>query len=165
MSTKGKTQVVANGDREVVVTREFNAPRTLVYEAITKPELVKRWLGKRNGWTMPVCEMDLRVGGKYRWVWRGPNDVEMGMGGVYREIVPNERIVSTEKFDQSWYPGEALDTVALVERGGKTTMTTTVQYESKAARDAVLQTPMADGMAEGYDVLDTVLAECASGVS
>ena len=102
-------------DREIAMTRVFDAPRQLVFDAHTKPDLVRQWLLGPPGWSMPVCEIDLRVGGKYRYVWRHDRDgTEMGMGGVYREIVPPERIVNTEKFDEAWYPGEAVDTLVLV---------------------------------------------------
>src|SRR5688500_5564859 len=93
------TQIAARGDTEIVITREFDARRTLVYEAYTKPELLKRWLGVRNGWTLETCELDLVVGGRYRYVWRSAKGKLMGMGGIYKEIVPNERIVTTERFD------------------------------------------------------------------
>jgi uncharacterized protein YndB with AHSA1/START domain len=134
----------------------------MVFDAWTRPELLKRWLGVRGGWSLAVCEVDLRVGGAYRFVWRGPNGKEMGMGGIYREIVRPERLVATEKFDDPWYEGEALDTTVLVEKGGKTTVTTTVLYESKEVRDAVLKTPMATGMVESYDKLDEVLESTAA---
>src|SRR5580765_1118627 len=114
------------GDREIAIERDFNSPRTFVFDAFTKPELVRRWLLGPDGWTMPVCEIDLRVGGSYRHVWRNAKGTEMGMGGVYREIVPPERIVSTEKFDEAWYPGEAVGTLVLLEQAGKTTVTQTV---------------------------------------
>jgi uncharacterized protein YndB with AHSA1/START domain len=156
--TTGKLEIHAASDREVVMTRVFDAPRRLVYDAVTKPELVRRWLGVFGKHTMSVCEIDLRVGGKYRYVWSTPNAPDMGMGGVYKEIVPQEKIVSTEKFDQSWYPGEALDTLVLTEKGGKTTMVTTMRYDSKEARDAVLKSPMDTGVAASYDTLDAVLA-------
>jgi uncharacterized protein YndB with AHSA1/START domain len=150
--------ITAAGDREIVMTRAFDAPRPLVWDAVTKPELLKRWLGVHNGWELAVCEMDLRVGGTYRYVWRGPNRAEMGMGGTYLELVKPERIVNTEKFDDPWYPGEGVGTMTLSEHGGKTTMTTTVRYESKAARDMVLASPMESGMVAGYNALDAVLA-------
>src|SRR5712691_8215222 len=134
-------QVTTPSDREIALTRVFDAPRRLVFDALTKPELLKRWLGVRGGWSLAVCEVDLRVGGSYRFVWR-KNGTEMGMRGVYREVVPPERLVYTESFDDPWYPGEALDTVVLVERGGKTTLTTTVLYASREARDGVLKSPM-----------------------
>jgi uncharacterized protein YndB with AHSA1/START domain len=154
----GKLQISAPTDREIAMTRVFDAPRTMVFDAFTKPELLKRWLGVRGGWTFAVCEVDLKVGGKYRWVWRGPSGNEMGMGGVFREIVRPERVVCTEKFDDPWYEGEAVDTMTFVERNGKTTATTTVLYASKEIRDAVLKSPMETGVAESYDKLDEVLA-------
>jgi len=154
----GKLQITTPSDREIAMTRVFDAPRSLVFDAWTKPELLKRWLGVRAGWSMPVCEVDLRVGGKYRYLWRGPTGAEMGMRGVYRKIVRPERLVATEVFDEPWYPGEAVDTMVFVERGGQTTLTTTVLYASKEARDGVLKTPMATGVAEGYDMLDALLA-------
>lgn len=153
----------ARGEREIVMTREFDAPRHLVYEALTTPALIRRWLGVMEGWSMAVCDVDLRVGGSFRYQWRGPGGVTLGMRGVYREIVPDQRIVSTEVFDESWYPGEAVGTVELVERGGRTTLTTTVLYSSREARDAVLKSPMESGVAKGYDQLDAVLASLGSG--
>jgi uncharacterized protein YndB with AHSA1/START domain len=151
-------QITTPSDREIAMTRVFDAPRHLVFEAYTKPELVKRWLGVRNGWTLDVCEIDLRVGGRYRYVWRGANGQEMGMGGVFLEIEPPERIVSTEAFDNPWYPGEAVGTVLLVEQDGKTTLTLSVLYQSQEARDGILQTPMAEGVGESFDKLAEVLA-------
>jgi uncharacterized protein YndB with AHSA1/START domain len=162
MADTGKLQITTPSEREIAMTRAFDAPRSLVFDAWTRPELLKRWLGVRGGWSLAVCEVDLRVGGAYRFVWRGPNGKEMGMGGVYREIVRPERLVATEKFDDPWYEGEALDTTVLVEQGGRTTVTTTVLYESKEVRDAVLKTPMATGMVESYDKLDEVLASTAA---
>jgi uncharacterized protein YndB with AHSA1/START domain len=153
----GKLQVTTPSDREIAMTRVFDAPRSMVFDAWTKPELLKRWL-VRGGWTFSVCEVDLKVGGAYRFVWRGPDGTEMAMGGVYREIVRPERIVATEKFDQAWYEGEALDTTTFIEDNGKTTATTTVRYASKAVRDGVLKTPMESGMAENYDKLAELLA-------
>jgi uncharacterized protein YndB with AHSA1/START domain len=143
------------------MTRVFDAPASMVFDAWTKPELLKRWLGVRNGWSFAVCEVDLKVGGAYRFVWRGPDGAEMGMGGVYREIVQPERIVATEKFDDPWYAGEALDTMVFVEQDGKTTVTTTVLYESQEVRDAVLESGMDRGVAESYDKLDEYLASAA----
>jgi uncharacterized protein YndB with AHSA1/START domain len=154
----GKLQVTTPSEREIAMTRIFDAPRSLVFDAWTKPELLKRWLGVRGGWTFAVCEVDLRVGGSYRFVWRGPTGAEMGMGGVYREIVRPERLVATEKFDEPWYEGDALDTTTFVERGGKTTATTTVRYASQEVRDAVLKTPMLTGVAESYDKMAEELA-------
>ena len=108
MKSSGALKVSAQSDRDIVMTRVFDAPRSLVFDAYTKPELLKRWLGVFGGYSMPVCEVDLRVGGKYRFVWRGPDGAEMGVRGVYREVVRPERLVHTEKFDEAWYPGESL---------------------------------------------------------
>ncbi|HET6899342.1 MAG TPA: SRPBCC family protein [Vicinamibacteria bacterium] len=158
MKDAAKLQITTPSDREIAMIRTFDAPRRLVFDAFTKPELIRRWLGVRAGWSMPVCEVDLRVGGKYRYVWRGPKGNDMGMGGVFREIVAPERIVATEKFDDAWYPGEAVDTTAFVEKGGRTTVTMTVLYESKEARDGVLAGPMATGVTESFDKLAEYLA-------
>lgn len=161
MTETGTLQITTPSEREIVMSRVFDAPRNLVFDAWTKPELLERWLGVRGGWSMVVCEVDLRVGGAYRFVWRGPDGAEMGMGGVYREIAPPERLVATESFDDPWSSGEALDTIVLVEEGGKTTATTTVLYESEEIRDAVLESGMARGVAESYDTLAEYLASIA----
>jgi uncharacterized protein YndB with AHSA1/START domain len=161
MTKTGALEITTPTDRELAMTRVFDAPSRLVFEAHTKPELVKRWLGVFGGWSLDVCEIDLRVGGAYRYVWRNVNGNEMGMGGVYREIVPAERIVATEKFDDPWYEGEAVATTCFVEQGGKTTLTTTVRYASKEIRDAVLKSPMETGVAASYDKLAEMLAASA----
>ncbi len=158
MKSSGALKVSAQSDRDIVMTRVFDAPRSLVFDAYTKPELLKRWLGVFGGYSMPVCEVDLRVGGMYRFVWRGPDGAEMGVRGLYREVVRPERLVHTEKFDEAWYPGESLITTVLVEQGGKTTLTVTMRYESREARDAVLKSPMEGGVAQSYDKLAELLA-------
>jgi uncharacterized protein YndB with AHSA1/START domain len=146
-------------DREIQVTRDFNAPCALVFDAFTKPELVRRWLLGPPGWTMPVCEIDLKVGGAYRYVWRQEaNGKEMGMGGVFREIASPERLVATERFDDAWYPGEALDTTVFVEQGEITRMTITVLYESTEARDTARRSGMEYGMAMSYNRLEELLS-------
>jgi uncharacterized protein YndB with AHSA1/START domain len=155
---KNVMKLVTSGDRDVVVTRNFDAPRQMVWDAYTKPELLKRWLTGPPGWSFAVCEVDLRVGGKYRWVWRGPDGTEMGMGGVHKEVAPPERLVCTQLFDQDWTGGEAVGTMVFTEQDGKTTMTNTIRYATPEARAAVLKTPMEMGMAMGYDRLDDVLA-------
>jgi len=158
MSNPGNLKLTTRGDREIVITRAFDAPRKLVFDAFTRPELVKQWLLGPDDWSMPVCEIDLKVGGKYRYVWRRDKDgTEMGLGGVYREIVAPERIVATEKFDQSWYPGEAVGTLVLIEQGGKTTLTQTILYESREARDGVLKSGMETGVVASYDRLAKLL--------
>lgn len=158
----GKLKVAAHGDREIVMSRVFNAPRHLVWDAFTRPELVKRWLLGPDGWSMPVCEIDLRVGGSYRYVWRHTDGMEMGMGGIYREIEIPERVVATEKFDEAWYPGEAVGTLVLVEIAGKTTVTQTMLYDSPQTRDAVLKSPMETGVATSYDRLETLVLSPAA---
>jgi len=158
MKSTGALRITTPSDREIAMTRVFDAPRRLVFDACTKPELIKRWLGVFGRWSLAVCEIDLRVGGTYRYVWRGSDGAEMGMRGVYREIVPAERIVNTESFDDPWYEGEAVGTTVFVEQGGKTTLTNTVLYASKEVRDSVLKSPMESGVAASYDKLEEVLA-------
>jgi uncharacterized protein YndB with AHSA1/START domain len=155
--------ITKRGDRDLVMTREFDAPRKLVYDAHTKPDLVRQWLLGPPGWTMPVCDMDVRVGGTYRWVWRKETGgSEMGMGGVYREVKAPERLVSTERFDEAWYPGESLNTLVLIEQGGRTTLTQTMRYESPAAREAVIKSGMEKGVEASYDRLAELLAASAA---
>jgi uncharacterized protein YndB with AHSA1/START domain len=150
-------------DVEVAVRRTFDAPRSLVFDAMTKPELVRRWLLGPDEWVMDVCVMDLRVGGAYRWVWRNvENGTVMGMGGRFLEIDPPARLVATEHFDDAWYPGEAVDTTELTESGGVTTFTMTVRYESQEARDTALKTGMESGMAASYDRLAEMLVDMQS---
>ena len=153
----GGLEVTTPSDREIAMTRTFNAPRNLVFEALATPELVRQWLLGPDGWSMHVCKIDLRVGGTYRYEWRHDVDgTEMAMGGTYLEIVPPERLVSTEKFDEAWYPGEAVGTILLVEKDGQTRLTLTVLYDSKETRDAVLKSPMEQGVAAGYDRLEAL---------
>ncbi len=155
----GTLKVTTPSDREIEMTRVFDAPRRLVWDAYTKPDLVRQWLLGPPGWSMPVCDIDLRVGGKYRYVWRNDSDgTEMGMGGVYREIRAPERLVTTERFDQAWYQGEGVGTLVLLEQGGRTTLTLTMLYESREAREAVLKTGMEQGVAASYDRLAELVA-------
>jgi uncharacterized protein YndB with AHSA1/START domain len=149
MKNTGTLKVSLPTDREIVMTRVFDAPCRLVFDALTKPELLKRWFGPR-GWSLVVCEADLKVGGAWRWVLRGPDGRDMGMRGVYQEITPPERLVSTESFDD--YPGESLNTLILSEEDGKTTFTITVRYAS------VIKSGMEHGAAECYDKLAEMLA-------
>jgi uncharacterized protein YndB with AHSA1/START domain len=151
-------EVHAPSDTEIVMTRRFDGPRRLVFDAWTKPELLTRWYGA-HGWNLTVCEIDLRVGGRYRFVWRGPDGTDMGAGGVYREILPPHRLVYTEEFDDHWYPGESLVAHVLAEHRGVTTLTSTLRFPSKEVRDSVIRSPMERGVADGYERLDGVLAE------
>ncbi|HUJ39690.1 MAG TPA: SRPBCC family protein [Candidatus Acidoferrales bacterium] len=160
MNPSGTFTITTSGEREIIMTREFNAPRKMVFETLTKPEYVKRWLLGPEGWTMPICEIDLRVGGTYRYVWRHTaKGTEMGLHGVFREIAPPERLVHTEQFDQPWYPGEAVVTYTLKERDGRTTMTCAMLYDSRETRDTVLKSGMERGVMVSYDRLDQILSE------
>lgn len=157
MKNTGNLKVTAIGDREIEMVRVFDAPRTMVYEAMSKPELVRRWFGPR-GFSMDVCEIDFREGGRFRFVLRGPNGKTMGMSGVYRELAPPERSVHMESFDD--YQGSGAQvTSTLVEQDGKTTLTVRVLSPSKEVRDAVLASGMEHGAAESYDRLAELLAE------
>jgi uncharacterized protein YndB with AHSA1/START domain len=158
MTTAATLTISTPSDREILMTRLFNAPRELVFEAMYRPELLKRWLSGPPGWSLEFCEVDLAVGGAFRHVWRGPEGAEMGMGGIFREIVRPERIVRTELFDQDWTGGETLATLVLTEKAGKTELALTVLYPSQEARDGALQSGMKDGVAASYDKLDTLFA-------
>ena len=164
MTNAGEVQVTAQGEREIVVTRVFDAPRRLVFEAWTKPELLKRWLGAWGGWSLAVCELDPRPGGGYHFGWRHEAEaLAMDVRGVYREFKPPEKIVNTERFDEPWYPGEALITTAFTEQGGRTTVTMTLRYESRAARDGVLKSPMESGLGESLAALARLLKKVDGG--
>lgn len=156
---KNTLKLTTPTDREIVVTREFNAPRELVWDTMSKPELLKRWLFGPPGWEMTVCEEDQRVGGTFRWAWSGPGGAAMSMSGVYKEIVPPERVVRTETFDTGCAPqgGEQFVTLVLTEHGEKTKLTITILYPSKEARDGAAASGMEHGMAAGYDRLDEIL--------
>ena len=151
----GDTTFTTPSDREIVITRRLDAPRRLVFDAWTKPEHLPHWMLGPDGWTMPVCEIDLRPGGAWRFVWRRSDGAEMEMRGEYREVVPPERLVNTESWGGDW--PETLNTLVLTEQGGRTTMTSTTLYPSKEARDAALRTGMKEGMSLSFDRLDEYL--------
>jgi uncharacterized protein YndB with AHSA1/START domain len=164
-------EIATPSDREVRITRDFDAPRELVWDCHTKPELVRRWISGPPGWSMRVCEIDLRVGGRYRYVLSGPsgggyrhvlsgpNGEEMGWGGVFREIRRPEFISATEQFDEDWTGGETLVSTRFEERDRRTTVTVTIVYSSNEARDGAIATGMTDGMEAGYQLLDQLIAE------
>lgn len=152
-------EITALSEREIRIVRVFAAPRELVFRAFTEPKLLRRWLFGPDGWSLDVCELDLRPGGAYRYVWLRERDgLRMGAGGVFRAIEAPSRLVSTERFDDPWYPGDSLVTMELTESRGRTTLTQTLLYESEAARDGVLRSPMDEGLRAGFDRLDDVLA-------
>lgn len=153
--------VTTPSDREVEITRVFDAPRKMVFDAFTKPDLVKRWLLGPPGWSMPVCEIDLKVGGKFRYEWRNQDGRSMGMGGVFRELAAPGRIVHTELFDEDWTGGETKVTTIFTEKAGKTTVAMTVLYASREARDGAMGTGMTRGMEDSYARLDEMFAGSA----
>jgi uncharacterized protein YndB with AHSA1/START domain len=158
--------VLLPSDREIRVTRAFDAPRDLIWDCHTKPELVRRWMLGPDGWSMPVCDIDLRVGGRYRYVWRSDADgSEFGFRGQYREVVVPERIVHTEGLDgvETGEGGDALCTLTLADEGGHTTLTYSMVFPTAEVRDEALQTGMTDGMAAGYDRLEQVITEQTVG--
>jgi len=146
-------------EREIVMTRVFDAPRHRVWDAWTKPEHVPHWMIGPDGWTMPVCEIDLRPGGAWHFVWRKSDGSEMGMNGIYKEIDAPERLVNTESWGADW--PETINTLVLTEENGRTTMTNTILYPSQEARDAAYKTGMTDGANKSFDRLEDYLRTVA----
>jgi uncharacterized protein YndB with AHSA1/START domain len=159
MKTNGAVKATTPTDREIVLTHVFDAPRNRVYAALTTPDLLRRWYVP-GGWSLAECQVDLRVGGSFRMVWRSPDGAQMGIHGVYRENVPPERLVHTEVFERfgDWMAGELLTTTVLSERDGRTTVTTTMLYPTQKVRDAVLHSGMIRGVGEMYEALADMLA-------
>lgn len=153
MAEKNSTTLIVTlpSDLEIRMTRVFAAPLRFVFEAWTSPEHLPHWMLGPEGWTMPVCEVDLRPGGAWHFVWRRSDGTEMEMRGVYREIRPPERLVSTESWGGNW--PETLNTLVLSEEDGKTRIMLTILYPSKEARDAALQTGMKEGVSESFNRL------------
>jgi uncharacterized protein YndB with AHSA1/START domain len=156
MKNTGEVEITTPTDRETMLTRVFDAPRNLVFDALTKPDLLKRWYGL-PGWSMVICEVDFKVGGAFRFVSRRENGKDVGQRGVYREIVPPGRIVNTEWWED-WNPGECLVTTVLVEQGGRTTLTSTTLYPSQEVRDTILDSGLKPGASALYDKLAELLA-------
>jgi uncharacterized protein YndB with AHSA1/START domain len=168
MTPTSTLSVTTPSDLEIHMTRTFDAPRQLVFDAWTKPEHLRHWLGQGDnqlkGWTMTTCEVDLRPGGAYHFVLEGPEGETLGIAGVYREIVPGERLVVTEVFDEPYRDemgGEVINTLTFEERDRRTTITSTARYPSREARDGALQTGMESGVAEGYDTMERYLRTLA----
>ncbi|HYZ19606.1 MAG TPA: SRPBCC family protein [Gaiellaceae bacterium] len=159
-SKVGETTITTPSERELAMTRVFDAPRELVWEAWTSPEHVPNWLLGPEGWTMPVCEIDLREGGRWHFAWRHEDGNELEMRGEYRQITPPERLVHTESWGENW--DETLNTVAFTEEDGMTTVTITSVYASQEARDAALATGMADGANRSFDLLADYLPTIAN---
>ena len=152
--------IIAQGDREIYITRMFDAKSQLVFDAMTKPELMKRWLFGPDGWSLVVCDVELRPGGTFRYVWKhAARGTDMGMGGVFLEIDAPAKIVHKELFDEDWTGGETIVTMLLKEDGSRTKMEMTISYGSSEARDGALKSGMAEGMEAGYSRLDTIFQE------
>jgi uncharacterized protein YndB with AHSA1/START domain len=157
MISNRSAEVTLPADTQILITREFDAPKELVYKAYTTPELVRRWWHANRG-EMKVCDIDLRVGGSWRFVMDAPNFGEVAFHGEYREIVPNERLVATEVFEP--YPDNAaLDTLTLTEQDGRTLLTLLVAHGTKEARDAHVESGMEDGLQDALDLLERVAVE------
>jgi uncharacterized protein YndB with AHSA1/START domain len=147
-------------DKQILITREFDAPKEFVYRAYTEPELVRQWWHANRG-EMTVCDIDLRVGGRWRYVMEAPRFGEVAFHGEYREVVPNERLVSTEVYEP--FPdAEAIDTLTLAEEDGRTTLTLLVEHQEKAHRDAHIESGMEDGLQDALDLLERIAVELAA---
>ncbi|ACQ81104.1 Activator of Hsp90 ATPase 1 family protein [Beutenbergia cavernae DSM 12333] len=165
MRFAGTLAVTTPSETELEVVRRFDAPRDLVFAALTQPALLRRWHGA-DGWDLVVCDVDLRVGGAWRFVARGPaGEPDMGYGGEFVEVEPPSRLVQTERFDDAWYTGIAHVTTDLAESDGVTTLRMRIRYASREVRDAVVASPMSRGMTEGYDRLARLLATEEGDVS
>jgi uncharacterized protein YndB with AHSA1/START domain len=151
----GVTTYATPTETDVVITRVVNAPRRIVFDAWTTPQHLQQWLLGPEGWTMPICELDARPGGAWRYVWRKADGSELALSGIVKEIVRPERMVTTERWGPEW--PETVNTVVFSESAGQTTITVTVRYPSKEARDAALQTGMKEGMDQGFARLDRLL--------
>ena len=154
MTTNGSATVTLPTDDQILITREFDAPKHLVYKAWTTPELVRRWWSGHRG-EVTIAEIDLRVGGMWRYVMVAEGEFEVAFHGEYREIVPNERIVSTEVYE-GVPDGEALDTLTLTEVDGRTTLTILVEHATKEHRDGHINSGMEAGMQDAMDLLEQV---------
>ncbi len=155
----GVTQYSTPTDTQAEVVRVVNAPRKIVFEAYTTPKHLQKWLLGPEGWTMPICEFDGRAGGSFRYVWRRTDGSEMTMTGTVREFTPPERVVTSESWGPEW--PETINTVVFAEESGQTTITLTITYPSREARDAALQTGMKEGLDQGFARLDALLETLA----
>jgi uncharacterized protein YndB with AHSA1/START domain len=155
----GVTEYATPNDTDIRVTRVVKAPRALVFDVWTNPKHVPNWLTGPPGWTMPVCEMDFRPGGAWRYVWRQADGTEMPMSGTFREVNPPESFVHTESWGPEW--PETINTLTFVESAGLTTITMLIHYPSKDARDAALETGMKEGMDVSFANLDALVESLA----
>jgi uncharacterized protein YndB with AHSA1/START domain len=158
-ATSGTAVVALQGETEILITREFNAPRHLVYKAYTTPELVRRWWAGRRG-QMTIAEIDLRVGGMWRFVMTSSEGFEVAFHGTYREIVPDERLVHTEVYE-AMPDAEAVNTLTFAETDGRTTLTVLVDCGTREVRDGMMASGMEVGMQEAYDLIEQIAIELA----
>lgn len=159
MAFGGPLTITTPTDTQIVITRQFDAPRHLVFACYTQPALIRRWLNGAEGWVMTECAFEARVGGKYRYVWQAPSGYVMDMGGTVREIEPVERVITAETYEDDWTGGETIVRLVLEEANQQTTLVNTITYSSREARDVALATPMAQGMEYGFTKLDTLLID------
>lgn len=157
-----ETRISMSSERELTVTRSFDAPRQLVFDAHTKPELVKRWLYGPSDWPLVHCEIDLRVGGRVRYVWRHAEKGEIGVSGTFREVEVPVRFAHTELFDEDWTDGEALATTDFIEEGTTTTVAVTMLYASAVARDKAMKSGMLEGWSQCLDRLEELLTQVSA---
>lgn len=162
MSLRGTFRMTRDGEREIVVVRQFAVPRSAVFDGFTQSELLKQWMFGPEGWSMPVCELDLRPGGRIRYEWRHEDGREMGMSGTFRDIKRPLRMIHTELFDEDWTGGEVIAATTFEEENGITTATMRLTYPDAAACTRVLDSGMEDGIALGYDRLETLLASAVA---
>jgi uncharacterized protein YndB with AHSA1/START domain len=154
VTSSNRAQVTLPSDEQILITREFDAPRHLVFKAYTTPELVRRWFHANRG-EMTLCEIDLRVGGSWRYVMTARGEFEVAFHGEYREVVPDERLVSTEVYEGAPH-APALDTVTFTEVDGRTTLSILVQHSSRENRDAHINSGMEDGLQDALALLEGV---------
>ncbi len=157
-TSKGSAVVTLPSDTEILITREFDAPAHLIYKAWTTPELIKRWWSSKRG-AVTIADVDLRVGGKWRWVMMTDRGEEVAFRGWYREIVPNKRLVYTEMYEavqQSEDEEGTMNTMTLTEMGGRTLVTTLVEAYTREVRDMIINSGMESGMQDAYDLLEQV---------
>ncbi len=151
--TFGATTVTTPNDHQILMERDFDLTAAQLFAAHTEPDLIRRWMSGMPGWSMPVCEVDLRVGGQYRWEWAHPEGHKMGVSGTFKEVVRNERIVQTEAYDEPWYPGGCEVSISVSDESPNLVMLLT--YEEPEARDISLKTGVA-GVEDGYKRIETL---------
>lgn len=154
----GTLQVISPSNREIAMTRVFDAPCAALFKAYTEPELLRRWLGTSGGWSLPVCEVDLREGGAYRYLWSRPDGAEIRVDGIYHRLVPFAHIASSEIITGPKQSASTFCTVTFAEQRRGTRLTVTLHYPSRGTRDAVLLSPMAQSVTESYHRLTAILA-------